>query len=66
MVTVEVRRGDIERAIILFRRQVGKDGVLQQLKERSMGHKHSDFVKAKMRKARRLRLKMIKRMENRQ
>jgi ribosomal protein S21 len=60
---IHVFGGDMERAIRDLRRFNKKDGLLQELKERSIGHKHSDLVKFKMRKARRLRLKTIKRIE---
>jgi ribosomal protein S21 len=65
MPTVEVR-GNLEQAITVLKRMVAKDGILNSIKARDLGHKASVRRKDKRRKAENRRKKMLKRMENRQ
>lgn len=54
---VEVRHGNIEDAIKLFKRQMTKDGILKELKFRRSYEKPSVKKKRKQLEARRRRLK---------
>lgn len=54
---VQVHGDDMERALRDLKRMVLKDGILFQLKMRSIGHKHSEWIKAKARRAERRRIK---------
>ena len=57
IVEVEVRHGDIEDAIKLFKRQMTKDGILKELKFRRSYEKPSVKKKRKQLEAQRRRLK---------
>jgi small subunit ribosomal protein S21 len=54
---IEVRHGDIEGAIKIFKREMAKDGILKELKNRRSYEKPSVKKKRKQLEARRRRLK---------
>lgn len=54
---VEVRSGNMDEALRVLKRAIGRDGILIEVKERDLGHKASDRKKAKRRKAQRSRIK---------
>ena len=56
MMQIEVS-GDMEDALRRLKKVVALDGILIELKMRSIGHKHSDFIKMKKARAERRRLK---------
>jgi small subunit ribosomal protein S21 len=54
---IEVKAGDIDKALLLFRREVQKEGTHQQIKRRETFVKPSTRRRAKQRVARLRRLK---------
>jgi len=54
---IEVRAGDIEQALLLFRREVVKDGIHAALKRREQNANLTDRKKVKERVAKQRRIK---------
>jgi len=63
---IEIRGGDIEQALLSFRREVVKDGIHQEIKRRETFVKPSTRRKAKEAVARRRRIKTEAKKERQQ
>lgn len=60
---VQVQDSNIEEAIRRLKKLIAVDGILIQLKMRSLSHKHSNFIKMKRAKAERRKKKMNGRVD---